>query len=149
VNYQDTKTELSAARRCQADLRSQQVEVERKLKSLGAYDSKQTAIRAHARDLEADISKLENRIKELEQVVSEAEAARRADIEARLPDVKAALLSLDAALDTCAKAESAVEAHRISLRDAKLPGFRQLPALVQPHAKRLVEQATRELDAAR
>lgn len=147
--HTDPKSELSAARQCHADLKKQLTEVEAKLRSLNRYDATQVSLRAHARDLESEISKLDTRIAELEQVVSEVEAKRRADIAARLPDVKAAMLTLTEALDACVEAERVVEHHRVSFREARLPTFKKLPAMVQPHAKKLVEQALRELEAIR
>lgn len=146
--HTDPKLELTAARKCQADLKNQLVEIETKLRSLNRYDATQVSLRAHYKDLESEIAKLDSTIAKLEQVVAEAEAKRRADIEARLPDVKAAMLTLAEALDACAEAERAVKEHRTSLRDERLPSFKELPALVQPHAKKLVEQAMRELAAA-
>jgi hypothetical protein len=142
----DAKSELSAAIRCKADLEKQLVEVEGKLASLDQYDPKLVSTRAHGRDLKDEISSLDNRIKELEPVVSAAEAARRADIDARVPVIRDALVALGAALDSCAELGAAVEQHRKSLREAKLPTFRALPVL-QPYAKGVVEQVLRELEA--
>ena len=146
MTHQDPKSELLTARKYHAHLRDQLVKVEAKLESLGQYDSKRVPLGAHARDLESESSKLDIRIQELEQVVAEAEATLRTAIAARLPDVSDALRTLSAALDTCAEAERVVEQHRLSLREARLPSFKELPALVPPYAKKLVEQSLRELE---
>lgn len=145
----DAKSELNAARRCKADLEKQLVQVEGKLASSDEYDPRKVALRSHGRDIRDEISSLENRIKELEPTVLEAEAARAADIASRVPIIKDALSKLTEALDACIEAERVIEQHRVSFREARLPAFKKLPALAQPHAKKLVEQALRELEAIR